>query len=75
MGPPEVKGRGECPKIRKRSKGCVEWYTICAYGSGVQVTTNTPSNHGGHQSNALTGLMATFSDHADPSLIPLTLHN
>jgi len=37
MGPPEVKGRGECPKIRKRSKGCVEWYTICAYGSGVQV--------------------------------------
>lgn len=36
MGPPEVKGRGECPKIRKRSKGCVEWYTICAYGSGVQ---------------------------------------
>ena len=29
----------------------------------------------GHQSNALTGLMATFSDHADPSFIPLTLHN
>ena len=36
MGTPEVKGRGECPKIRKRSKGCVEWYTLCAYGSGVQ---------------------------------------
>jgi hypothetical protein len=29
----------------------------------------------GHQSNSLTGLMATFSDHADPSFIPLTLHN
>jgi hypothetical protein len=38
MGPPEVKGRGECPKIRKRSRRCVEGYTLCAYGSGVQVT-------------------------------------
>ena len=44
MGPPEVKGRGECAKIRKRSKGCVEWYTLCAYGSGVQVPmTFSPS--------------------------------
>lgn len=33
------------------------------------------NENGGHQSNASTGLMATFSDHADPSFIPLTLHN
>ncbi len=34
--PLEVKERGKCVKIRKSSRGCVEQYTLCAYGSGVQ---------------------------------------